>query len=155
MTENTRPDSADDIQPPSSSSPAGAAEAAAPATPNAEAAAKPKAEPAPKAKAKPAAKAKTASKAASDKASEDSEAPAEEPMPETFKELGVPGPILTALDEMGWSQPTPVQVRCYAPLMRDEDVLVQSHTGSGKTGAFCLPWLAKNVEPKQIGRAHV
>lgn len=67
----------------------------------------------------------------------------EDPLPQTFAELGLPVKLLSALDKMGWTKPTPVQCKAYGPLVEGEDLLVQSHTGSGKTGAFCLPWLAK------------
>ena len=72
-------------------------------------------------------------------ADNDAEEAPEEPLPETFKELGVPPSILSALEKMGWTKPTPVQCKAYDPLVEGEDLLVQSHTGSGKTGAFCLP----------------
>nr|WP_276603303.1 DEAD/DEAH box helicase [Nannocystis pusilla] len=49
---------------------------------------------------------------------------------------------------MGWTRPTPVQALSFPPLHAGHDVLVQSHTGSGKTGAFCMPWLAGRFDPR-------
>ncbi len=52
---------------------------------------------------------------------------------------GVPESIQKALSEMGWSKAMPVQARTI-PLMREgKDLIVQAHTGSGKTGAFGIP----------------
>jgi len=52
---------------------------------------------------------------------------------------GVPEPIQKALLEMGWTTAMPVQARAI-PLMREgKDLIVQAHTGSGKTGAFGIP----------------
>jgi ATP-dependent RNA helicase DeaD len=47
--------------------------------------------------------------------------------------------IRRGIEELGWSEPVPVQQRVI-PLMRDRrDLIVQAITGSGKTGAFGLP----------------
>jgi ATP-dependent RNA helicase DeaD len=69
-----------------------------------------------------------------------------EVLPQTFAELGLKGPLLGAVGKMGWEKPTPVQAKCFGPMTEGKDVLVQSHTGSGKTGAFCLPWLDTRFE---------
>ncbi len=56
---------------------------------------------------------------------------------ELFSQL--PEDIQTALQELGWSTPTPVQAKAI-PLMRDGgDLIIQAQTGSGKTGAFGIP----------------
>ncbi|MEM6295246.1 MAG: DEAD/DEAH box helicase [Myxococcota bacterium] len=75
------------------------------------------------------------------------EAPDAETLASTFEELGIPAPMLTALTAMGWTAPTKVQSAAFGPVTAGRDVLVQSQTGSGKTGAFCLPWLAARFEP--------
>ncbi len=47
--------------------------------------------------------------------------------------------VQKSLRDLGWSSPTPVQAKAI-PLMRGGgDLIVQAHTGSGKTGAFCIP----------------
>ncbi|MCA9785085.1 MAG: DEAD/DEAH box helicase, partial [Candidatus Cloacimonetes bacterium] len=46
-----------------------------------------------------------------------------------------------AVARMGWPSPMPVQAKAI-PILRDRrDLIVQSKTGSGKTGAFLLPVL--------------
>ncbi|MEM7434713.1 MAG: DEAD/DEAH box helicase [Myxococcota bacterium] len=66
------------------------------------------------------------------------EAPAEEG-PQTFEELGLHEDVLKALSELGWDTPTPVQRDSYPIVVEGNDVIVQSRTGTGKTGAFGIP----------------
>lgn len=47
--------------------------------------------------------------------------------------------IISALDEMDWLLPTPVQVEAIPLILGGGDVAVAAETGSGKTGAFCIP----------------
>ncbi|MEM6328179.1 MAG: DEAD/DEAH box helicase, partial [Bacteroidota bacterium] len=53
----------------------------------------------------------------------------------------VPDSIRQALDSLGWESLMPVQQQALPYLLDDHDVVVQSRTGSGKTGAFLLPML--------------
>ncbi|XP_076296995.1 ATP-dependent RNA helicase Ddx1 [Lasioglossum baleicum] len=56
-----------------------------------------------------------------------------------FEEMGVQGEIATAVDEMEWTLPTDVQSEAIPLILGGGDVLMAAETGSGKTGAFCLP----------------
>ncbi|PXF45892.1 putative ATP-dependent RNA helicase ddx1 [Gracilariopsis chorda] len=56
-----------------------------------------------------------------------------------FEELGVMQEIISALDDMEWHLPTPVQTEAIPLILGGGDVSVAAATGSGKTGAFCLP----------------
>ena len=49
---------------------------------------------------------------------------------------------------LGWKEPMPVQERVIPLLSAGRDLVVQSRTGSGKTGAFVLPMLMR-VDPAQ------
>ncbi|MEZ4429956.1 MAG: DEAD/DEAH box helicase [Nannocystaceae bacterium] len=69
------------------------------------------------------------------------------PLP-SFEDFGIPEALLESIAAMGWIHPTPVQVRCFSSFASGRDVMVQSHTGSGKTGAFCIPWLAGRFDPR-------
>lgn len=73
--------------------------------------------------------------------------PAAEPTPISFDDLALPQSVRDAIRAVGWDRPTPVQAAAFAPISEGRDVLVQSQTGTGKTGAFCLPWLAIRFEP--------
>ena len=68
---------------------------------------------------------------------------------ELFTEL--PEDLRDSLRELGWSQPMPVQAKAI-PLMRDGgDLIIQAHTGSGKTGAFGIPIVERiNLETRAI-----
>ena len=63
-----------------------------------------------------------------------------EPAPETgFARLGLSAPLLRALVEKGYTDPTPVQAEVIPAILAGRDVLGQAATGTGKTGAFALP----------------
>lgn len=58
-----------------------------------------------------------------------------------FEELGVMPEIISSLEEMDWLLPTPVQTEAIPMILGGGDVAVAAETGSGKTGAFCVPIL--------------
>jgi ATP-dependent RNA helicase DeaD len=74
-------------------------------------------------------------------------APEGPPLPQSFDELALPDALRRAIARLGWTKPSPVQALSFDPLIAGRDVMVQSHTGSGKTGAFCVPWLASRFNP--------
>ncbi len=61
----------------------------------------------------------------------------------TFESLGLHPLILKALNDAGYTQPTPVQQQALPAAIAGRDLLVSSQTGSGKTAAFMLPSLHK------------
>ncbi|PVX41468.1 ATP-dependent RNA helicase CsdA [Pasteurella langaaensis DSM 22999] len=61
----------------------------------------------------------------------------------TFGDLGLPESILSAVSDMGFTSPSPIQQACIPHLLNGRDVLGMAQTGSGKTAAFSLPLLAK------------
>ena len=67
----------------------------------------------------------------------------------TFADLGVPDVLLTGLENMGYTGPTPVQSACWTPASAGHDLVVQSKTGSGKTTGFCLPVLAQLTDAER------
>ncbi|KFM61556.1 ATP-dependent RNA helicase DDX1, partial [Stegodyphus mimosarum] len=58
-----------------------------------------------------------------------------------FEEMGVLPEIAQAVEEMDWNLPTDVQAEAIPLILGGGDVLMAAETGSGKTGAFCLPIL--------------
>ncbi|HRI07484.1 MAG TPA: DEAD/DEAH box helicase, partial [Nannocystaceae bacterium] len=76
-------------------------------------------------------------------------------VPESFDDFNLDPRLHGAILRMGWLRPTPVQALSFEPLIAGEDVIVQSHTGSGKTGAFCIPWLAKRFDPRPASETGV
>jgi superfamily II DNA/RNA helicase len=72
----------------------------------------------------------------------------------SFSELGLDPIILKSVLESGYENATPVQVQAIPAALSGRDLLVSSHTGSGKTAAFLLPSIQRlMVEPvvKSIG----
>ncbi len=65
----------------------------------------------------------------------------------SFRELGLPEPILTALAGLGYETPSPIQAAMIPHIMAGRDVLGQAQTGTGKTAAFALPLLS-GLDPK-------
>jgi len=63
----------------------------------------------------------------------------------TFAQLGCSDAILRALVEMGFDRPTVVQERSWGPLSAGRDLMMQSRTGSGKTAAFGIPIIDKQI----------
>lgn len=59
----------------------------------------------------------------------------------TFNDFGLSAPILRALEEKGYSSPTPVQQEAIPTILTGSDVIGSAQTGSGKTAAFCIPIL--------------
>jgi ATP-dependent RNA helicase DeaD len=58
-----------------------------------------------------------------------------------FKDLGLAPEIQQALDELGYTEPTPIQEQAIPELLAGHDVIGQAQTGTGKTAAFGLPLL--------------
>ena len=61
----------------------------------------------------------------------------------SFGALGVPAPLVTALDRAGISSPFPIQADTLPDTLRGRDVLGRGKTGSGKTLAFSIPMVAR------------
>jgi len=73
----------------------------------------------------------------------------EDALPEiTLAEL--PEALRTAAAKAGWNKLMPVQAKAIPYMLAGRDLMVQSRTGSGKTGAFLLPIL-KRINPKKDG----
>lgn len=67
--------------------------------------------------------------------------PADPLPPATLESL--PGPLRAACKAAGWSSLTPVQALAIPYLLAGRDIMVQSRTGSGKTGCYLLPMIAE------------
>jgi len=57
----------------------------------------------------------------------------------TFAELNLAPEILAAIQELGYSTPTPIQKEAIPLVLAGRDLLAQAQTGTGKTAAFALP----------------
>ena len=62
-----------------------------------------------------------------------------------FNELGLSDEILRAIENLGYTAPTPVQAGSIPVVLEGRDLLATAQTGTGKTAAFLLPTM-NNLE---------
>jgi ATP-dependent RNA helicase DeaD len=77
--------------------------------------------------------------------------PAEDAPPVTFDALPLTKDVRKAIDELGYTEPTPVQRAVFEPAARGRDLVVQARTGTGKTAAFGLPLIDSIVKANRPG----
>lgn len=75
----------------------------------------------------------------------------------SFDNLNIIAPILMALKEEGYSQPTPIQQQAIPIVLQGKDLLGCAQTGTGKTAAFAIPVLQQmfNHPQQQHGRKNI
>ncbi len=61
----------------------------------------------------------------------------------SFSSLKLSVPLLRALAEKGYAEPTAIQLAAIPAILRGQDVWASAQTGSGKTAAFVLPSLQR------------
>ena len=66
-----------------------------------------------------------------------------------FSDLNINRFLLDALDEMGFSTPTPIQEKAFPEIMSGKDLIGIAQTGTGKTFAYLLPILRQLTFSKQ------
>lgn len=62
-------------------------------------------------------------------------------MKPTFADFDLPKQVNNALEKLGISEPTPIQLKSFSPIMSGKDVMGIAQTGTGKTLAYLLPIL--------------
>lgn len=65
---------------------------------------------------------------------------------QTFAQLGLPAPLLEAVEELGYEAPSAIQAATIPAAMEGRDLVGLSETGSGKTAAFGLASLSR-IDP--------
>jgi ATP-dependent RNA helicase RhlE len=60
-------------------------------------------------------------------------------MDTAFSKLGLIDALAYAVQEMGYTEPTPIQVQAIPLILAGRDVIGSAQTGTGKTAAFALP----------------
>ena len=63
-----------------------------------------------------------------------------------FSELQLIRPLLRAVEEAGYTSPSPIQRKAIPPVLAGRDLLGCAQTGTGKTAAFALPILQRLTE---------
>ena len=64
----------------------------------------------------------------------------------TFDTLGLRAELLRAVDEQGYTDPTPIQRQSIPVIVQGRDVMASAQTGTGKTAGFTLPLLQRLCE---------
>jgi ATP-dependent RNA helicase RhlE len=60
-----------------------------------------------------------------------------------FRALGLDPKVLQAVQEAGYTEPTPIQTAAIPPIIAGSDLIGIAQTGTGKTAAFTLPILTR------------
>src|SRR5665647_593841 len=63
-----------------------------------------------------------------------------------FGALGISDPLIRAIKELGFEEPTPIQTQAVPAALFGRDVIGQAQTGTGKTAAFGIP-IVERVDP--------
>jgi ATP-dependent RNA helicase RhlE len=66
-----------------------------------------------------------------------------------FSDLGLAEPILRAVADQGYDQPSPVQQQAIPAIIEGRDVMAAAQTGTGKTAGFTLPLLHRLAQGKK------
>ena len=69
----------------------------------------------------------------------------------SFKELALLPELLRAIEEEGYTTPTPIQLQAIPLVLEGSDLMAGSQTGTGKTAGFTLPLLQKLMQSKGRG----
>ncbi|HML26399.1 MAG TPA: DEAD/DEAH box helicase, partial [Methanomethylovorans sp.] len=64
----------------------------------------------------------------------------------SFENLKIKKPLQRALENEGYTTPTPIQAQAIPHLLENRDLIGIAQTGTGKTAAFVLPILQKLSE---------
>jgi ATP-dependent RNA helicase RhlE len=78
----------------------------------------------------------------------------------TFEDLRIVSPILKALEQQGYTNPTPIQEQAIPTLLKGKDLLGCAQTGTGKTAAFAIPvlqnlYLDQQTRPPAKGKRKI
>lgn len=78
----------------------------------------------------------------------------------TFEDLRIVEPILKALEQQGYTHPTPIQAQAIPILLKGKDLLGCAQTGTGKTAAFAIPvlqnlYLDQQSRPEPKGKRRI
>ncbi len=72
-----------------------------------------------------------------------------------FRALQLSSPILKAIQEAGYTEPTPIQLAAVPEVLAGRDVIGIAQTGTGKTAAFVWPILTKLTAANTDGKRRV
>ncbi|MBU2022729.1 MAG: DEAD/DEAH box helicase [Gammaproteobacteria bacterium] len=73
----------------------------------------------------------------------------------SFNKLGLSAPILKAIEDQGYTEPSAIQAQAIPAILEGHDVMAAAQTGTGKTAGFTLPLLeilskGENAQSNQV-----
>src|SRR5215210_5177970 len=71
-----------------------------------------------------------------------------------FRSLGLDDRIFKAVQDAGYTEPTPIQAAAIPEILAGHDLIGIAQTGTGKTAAFVLPILARLAGMSDDGKRH-
>lgn len=66
----------------------------------------------------------------------------------SFKDFLLDVKLLRAIEEAGYTTPTPIQMQAIPEVLQGRDLLASSQTGTGKTASFAIPILEKILQKR-------
>jgi len=72
----------------------------------------------------------------------------------TFTTLGLDSPLLRAVEEKGYTSPSPIQQKAIPAILAGEDLMAAAQTGTGKTAGFTLPLLQLLNNRERVHKGH-
>lgn len=72
-----------------------------------------------------------------------------------FTSLGLSSPILKAINEQGYTTPSPIQEQAIPVVLEGKDLMAAAQTGTGKTAGFTLPILENLSKGSRVRGNHV
>jgi ATP-dependent RNA helicase RhlE len=73
----------------------------------------------------------------------------------SFSTLNLSAPIIKAIEEKGYTTPSPIQSQAIPAVLEGRDVMAAAQTGTGKTAGFTLPILELLSKGERAGPNHV
>jgi ATP-dependent RNA helicase RhlE len=73
----------------------------------------------------------------------------------SFSSLGLSAPLVRAVEEKGYTMPSPIQLEAVPAVLSGRDVMAAAQTGTGKTAGFTLPLLQRLDTATRVRPNHV
>ncbi|MDC9725505.1 MAG: DEAD/DEAH box helicase [Gammaproteobacteria bacterium] len=73
----------------------------------------------------------------------------------SFSSLGLSDPLLRAVEQKGYTEPSPIQLEAIPAVLTGNDVMAAAQTGTGKTASFTLPLLQRLNDGTRVRPNHI
>ena len=73
----------------------------------------------------------------------------------SFDDLGISAKLIDAMNEMGWTEPTPIQCEAVPVGIAGNDLIAKAQTGTGKTGAYAMIVMSRIGKGQKVPSAIV